>query len=61
MIKLKLCQFCGGKAFLVKHTRIHGGKRYYIDYCVECLGCDISMPRSYSEKDAIRYWNTRAR
>ena len=53
MTDLKKCPFCGGEAQL--HTAANAGLAW-----AYCEACELEMPSSHSDKEAIEFWNTRA-
>lgn len=51
--KLKPCPFCGGKPYVEKDTEDN--------MTVDCQECFASGPFSYTEEEAIKAWNRRAK
>lgn len=62
MEELKDCPFCGHKlkdfpaVMIMQKRRINPNDIY-----VYCIGCGSSGPSGWSEKEAIRKWNKRAK
>ncbi len=51
--KLKLCPFCGGKAYVyIDPAAMHG-------WTVSCYGCLAIMRGFQTEQEAIEAWNKR--
>jgi Lar family restriction alleviation protein len=61
MTKHKLCPFCGGEGEIDVYIEEQTENEPIWVYCVACYKCDVFGPSAYTEEEAWKAWDERAK